>query len=85
MCKNCYDSEKKWREKGEYYGYPPCCIEYFINKEPGVFTNEELEVLDGNGFIPCPGHSTEIKAGIITLEKLITNRKCPTPYPIGDL
>lgn len=78
---------QQYKETGIYYGYPPCCIEDFLErvKEDKGPTPEQCEVGKGYGFIPCKGHTNEIRAGIITLESLITNRICPYKFPLDDM
>jgi hypothetical protein len=49
------------RIKGEYYGYPKCCIDNFINlkfngKPPGEYMMIHYgpDVTDGTGYVRCP-------------------------------
>lgn len=49
------------RKKGEYYGYPKCCIDNFINlkfngKTPGEYMMKHYgpDIMDGTGYIRCP-------------------------------
>lgn len=67
---------------GDYYGYPQCCIDEFVEdlkagKSPGERN------LDGNysGFIPCRAHTTQVLNKDIKLGDLIRNRTCDTEFP----
>jgi len=49
------------RKTGEYYGYPKCCIDNFINlkfsgKPPGEYMKKHYgpDVTDGTGYVRCP-------------------------------
>ena len=42
---------------------------------------EDYDVHQGWGFIPCVNHATQIKEGKITLQSLITDRHCPRKFP----
>jgi hypothetical protein len=70
--------------RGEHYGYPSCCIEAFIDN-PIEKTEAQLSVNNSTGFIPCPEHAEMIWRKEITLESLITNRKCLTPFPKDEM
>ena len=63
------------RELGEYYGYPDCCIRAFLTKQHGKNPFGE------HGFIPCAKCTAKIQRGETTLENLIQNRECETPFP----
>jgi hypothetical protein len=74
-----------WQERGRYYGYPECCIENFVNKV--IFrklSKEQEQVHKNHGFIPCPECAKKVVEGITTLEGLIKDRICKTPFPIDD-
>lgn len=74
-----------WRNRGNYYGYPSCCINAFIRRSIDVeFTEDELLYSKG-GFLPCKKHLKMIKQGKITIESLIQDRQCVTSFPIDDL
>jgi hypothetical protein len=75
-----------WRNQGKYYGYPDCCIDSFVNR--GLFrelSREQKRVHKNYGFIPCPECAKKIVEGKTTLEGLIKNRECKTPFPIDDM
>ena len=69
------------RNNGEYFGYPKCCIDYFIL---GKYKSEELilllEKIDSKGFLPCPSHCLKILNNEIIIESLIQNRKHNKPF-----
>ena len=69
---------------GKLYGYPDCCIEYF-HKNFNNYSEDQKKVSEGNGFIPCPFHTSMILQGTIKISDLIQNRKAPRPYPCGKL
>jgi hypothetical protein len=74
------DTKKKWAEMGLYFGYPDCCIKDFC--ERGYKTTKEQQAVHNNyGFVPCPKCSQKILNGKETLESLIKNRICKTPFP----
>lgn len=67
---------------GKYFGYPECCIDAFSNRKfLNSHTDEQKEVSNGTGFIPCQKHALEILAGKIKIDDLITNRECKFPFP----
>jgi hypothetical protein len=73
------DYTDHWTERGKYYGYPVCCIKSFLTTFE--ITEAQESVHEGHGFLPCPECSQKILEGKATLESLITNRLCPTPFP----
>jgi hypothetical protein len=65
------DSLKKhWRITGESYGYPQCCIEYFVNPTSPK-TLEQSKAGNNTGFIPCPNCTSRILSGEISLNQLL--------------
>jgi hypothetical protein len=72
-------------EKGAYFGYPTCCIIYFMRR----YNNNKSEVMakkqhiPGNetGFLPCKSCAQRVLSGEITIAQLITNRECETAFP----
>ncbi len=74
---------------GKYFGYPDCCIkEVFDNVNNFHKTGNLKEVSPerslvngGTGFMPCQKHAEQLIAEGKTIETLITNRICPTPFP----
>jgi hypothetical protein len=71
-----------WIAVGKYYGYPSCCITSFC--ESAAITNTQNAVHQHTGFIPCDECATKIYVGETTLNALITDRKCLTPFPTDD-
>lgn len=70
-------------EMGRYFGYPSCCIAFFVNEFPFA-AYKTLDVHENKGFIPCPDCAKKIQEGKETLSSLIKNRKCVTPFPIDE-
>ena len=81
-----------WGHTGKTLGYPPCCIEFFINRgalimqnaNPGKYSLDENQMNItklGMGFIPCPICAAKVANGV-ALESLIVDRD-PTlpPFP----
>lgn len=80
-------SNDKWhQDQGEYFGYPQCCITWFIEERANVelhkrrpLTEKQESVHNFRGFIPCPVCAEKVTSQ--TVDTLIQNRKCPSPYP----
>lgn len=73
------------QSKGDYYGYPKCCIKSFhIMMNEGLVFSELSEVrrkATKNGFVPCLVCAKKIEAGKIKIEDLILpTRKAPRPF-----
>lgn len=73
-------------ERGIYFGYPACCIRWFIENRGKAtpegatpLTPKQEDVHGYNGFIPCPKCAEMVTAE--TIHALIKNRQCPAPYP----
>lgn len=77
-------SGNTWESVGEYYGYPKCCIDYFVKTiQIGQLRDE---VSEHTGFLPCLDHAKMIKDGTIRLQDLILpTRQCPHQFPIDDM
>lgn len=73
-----------YTEMGRYFGYPDCCIQWFITDRVEKFPDyppltAQQEVVHGNnGFIPCPTCAEKVTAE--TIGTLIVNRQCSEPY-----
>ena len=67
---------------GEYYGYPPCCIESFLKPTSALHHAVRFEDVPfaGTGFVPCQKCATERTEEEI-LAEIASRRKCPTPFP----
>lgn len=76
-----------WEELGRHFGYPECCIDWFVNvRIRNVyrgFTQQQESVHGYNGFIPCPACAEKVTKD--TIHTLIKNRVCETPYPNDGL
>lgn len=76
---------------GQYFGYPKCCIEWFMDSRvhktiPYALTETQQVVEEGEGFIPCPSCARKVLRERLQLSDLILDsRICPTPYPQRDL
>ena len=71
---------EKWREYGKFFGYPQCCIDSFCKTRH--ISYEQRQVHNNNGFVPCHKCALKILNKEITIEELIKDRICKTPYPI---
>lgn len=73
------------RAVGKYYGYPECCIEFFmtimVNRELGKKAQINRMVSNDTGFIPCTNHARQILKKKMTLEDILQNRQCETKFP----
>lgn len=78
----------KIRELGEFFGYPDCCIKWFIEHRHDPFPNctpltpKQYEVAGYRGFIPCPVCAEKVTFD--SLHTLIQNRKCTHSFPTKD-
>ena len=72
-----------FKQTGEYFGYPKCCIDSFSKVPFNKRTLSQLNVHKYTGFIPCDQCATKIMSNEITLENLIKNRICIVPFPNG--
>ena len=79
----CVKKEMDTRELGKYYGYPDCCIWAFLTKQhlKKPFGDHGKNPFGDQGFIPCARCVAKIQQGETTLENLIQNRECETPFP----
>jgi hypothetical protein len=75
-----------WRMTGEYFGYPSCCIDYFISIDPfdQQETSAQIAVEEWKGFRPCAKCAAKILAEGKTIKDLIVNRQHSKPYPEVD-
>jgi hypothetical protein len=72
-------------EKGVYFGYPKCCIAYFMNRHNNQLMPRAQYIQDNDtGFLPCKPCADRVLSGEITIDQLITNRECETTFPNGD-
>ena len=68
---------------GEWFGYPRCCIDYFLISAGAMLNDEGAEAGMNTGFIPCPNCAKKVLDGKIKLGDLIKNRKAPDAFPNG--
>ncbi len=72
-------------KRGRHFGYPPCCIEWFIANRAGDDITElnadQEQAHGGTGFIPCPTCAKHVTRE--TLQNLLTNRTCRSRFPHG--
>jgi hypothetical protein len=82
--KNLPSTAMHWRERGNYYGYPSCCVNAFVRRPyDAQFTDDEVNYSKG-GFLPCKKHLKMIKQGKVQIEDLIQDRQCKTGFPDDD-
>lgn len=71
---------------GRYFGYPECCVVWFVENRinrpvllpwPGDLTASQIKLAGYSGFIPYPSCA----AGTKDAASLIVNRQCSTPFP----
>jgi len=74
---------------GEYYGYPKCCIDNFMENIRNCKPVNKLNFMDNykaannTGFIPCDEHTRKILQKEVKLKDIIINRQCENKFPIG--
>jgi hypothetical protein len=69
------------KSHGNYYGYPPCCIQAFHTFTKFKEISEERQKATQNGFVPCQVCAERVLKGEIQLHELILpTRECPTPF-----
>lgn len=67
-----------WNKIGRFLGYPECCIRAFVSEIP---SEEQVQVANGTGFIPCKEHTRQVLSGQKKLGDLIKNRFFSVPFP----
>jgi hypothetical protein len=87
-----YDFLKAKEITGVFFGYPNCCIDFFLKRSERLLSGDtkgwasSLTPAQDNftqGFIPCKKCAETVKPG--KEGTLIKNRICSTPYPVeGD-
>lgn len=68
---------------GVYFGYPDCCIEWFVTRKGSYLTPKQHRAHLFRGFIPCPGCAEKIDYN--TINSLITDRICHSPFPVDNI
>lgn len=70
-------------EMGEHFGYPSCCIAYFLGFMIAHIKGEKPprlpRKLHGTGYIPCPDCNSKSEEEL--LATIVENRKEPLPFP----
>ena len=76
------------RKIGEYFGYPKCCIDNFIenimkcdNIKKRNIRKICVKAAGDDGFMPCIKHSEQILNNEINIKDVICDRKCEKPFP----
>ena len=71
------------RKLGVYFGYPECCIDFFMNKSTQLRKQETIngKASNGSGFIPCTKHAQQILNKEIRLVDILHNRECEAIFP----
>ena len=76
----------KWINNGIYYGYPMCCIVFFIKnfstgKLNGIYNaRKPIKPIHQMGYIPCDVCYCKLDSGL-NIHKLLVNRKCHATFP----
>lgn len=68
-----------FEEWGRYFGYPECCIKWFVEHAGTKLTTSQNAVHGHRGFIPCPSCADKVTRE--TLHTLLVDRKCALPFP----
>lgn len=85
------DNSTYYRKAGEYFGYPDCCIQEFVERgeqmekakspeEFSPFTEKQLQVVDGAGFIPCKKCADKLLETGKRVDTLVDTEKRQAPY-----
>jgi len=63
------------KKQGEFFGYPKCCVNSFINYLSGKGKRTHLQNKTSHhaGFVPCHNHAKRINKGEITVVDIIDN------------
>ena len=83
-------------ESGKYFGYPQCCIDFFVNMNtermkylhtytPYVhkWTSCQTQLKGTIGFLPCRECAYNIVHNGVLPHELIKNRECELEFPNG--
>lgn len=69
-----------WIKNGKIFGYKPCCIDHFLNKNTSDW---QLKINMNTGFTPCKKCAETVEYPR-DLEKLLVNRTCELEFPFHD-
>jgi hypothetical protein len=79
-----------WQSNGEYFGYPQCCIDFFIKRGVAIlnrdFNNTKLspehESLSiKTGFVPCTSCAEKVINKEVKITDLIKDRQSINIFP----
>ena len=71
-------------ERGNYFGYPKCCQDFFYQKrmiKKDLSLTQNQDKYKGYGFIPCSKCADYLAENNLKIVYLIKNRICPHPFP----
>jgi len=80
------ESSSQFIYKGIHYGYPMCCITFFVKNCLGgcarelTSTRKHIKGIDSTGYIPCDMCHYKLGSGL-DIHKLLVNRKHHKPFP----
>ncbi len=70
---------------GQYFGYPPCCIDDFIERMVGTLAMLPVQRdTCENGFVPCVNCATMLQLGKRKARVLIRKRWCKFAFSNDD-
>lgn len=55
------DKNTIFKTLGEFYKYPKCCINHFINHSDRAYIANSKHIAKGSGFVPCPSCFSQTK------------------------
>lgn len=77
------EQQIQWKRWGQYYGFPECCIEFFLKNAHEYYwfrkVYPEGTKVDGTGYIPCPKYSK--LSGKEMVDKINKERESLTKFP----
>jgi len=82
------ESNSHFIYQGLHYGYPICCITYFIKNCVGgrarevISKRKYIKEIDSKGYIPCCACHCKLVSGV-NIHKLLLYRKHSKPFPNG--
>jgi len=80
------ESNSHFIHRGLHYGYPMCCITFFVKKCVGgcarelISEREHIKEIDNKGYIPCYECHCKLVSGV-NIHKLLVYRKHSKPFP----
>ena len=74
---------------GLEYGYPECCIAYFLTmwdkRQRNPYGNQPIQVTSGTGFRACDDCNSRLFYGEVKIGELLCGRTCKDPFPECDM